>query len=315
MDPKKEAGAGGNEDSDLEVIAPEVGEPGIDQAISDHRRDILPQEGVEDLRRQMEELKREKERAEQQARMHAEEAQRASAVVQDARTEQLLIYEQSAKQALEANRRALDGAKAAFKTAMESGDYDGAAEAQAAIADATQNIKAAQYQATQIAQYKQQITSQAGNTESRVSAPQQNDTASRYGVDPNSRSGRWINKNSDKWERDPVFRQKALLADAQARADGVELDSDDYFDRLEEATGLREVTRPERQAHRPQAGATAAAPTRSGGSEVRGAEPSRIRLTAAEMEAAQIAGLTPTQYAKNMLALQREGKLTTRRTN
>lgn len=312
MDPKKETGSA-DDDMDLEVITPDPSEPGIDQAISDGRREVAPQEGVEDLKRQLEDLKREKQQAENLAREHAE---RATAVVQDARTEQLLAYEQTAKQALDANKRALDGAKQAFKTAMESGDYDAASEAQAAIADATQNIKTATYQVNQIAAYKQQMTSQAGQTEGRSGGAQQADTASRYGVDPNSRSGRWINANSEKWERDPVFRQKALLADAQARADGIELDSDEYFERIEESTGLRERSKPEvRTPHRPQAGSTAAAPTRSGGSELRTNEPSRIRLTAAEMEAAQIAGLTPTQYAKNLLALQKEGKLTTRRAN
>jgi hypothetical protein len=135
-------------------------------------------------------------------------------------------------------------------------------------------------------------------------------------VDPGSRSGRWINQNAEKWERDPVFRQKALLADAQSRADGVELDSDEYFRRIETATGMRqEVTAETRSGYKPQAGSTAAAPTRSGGTEQRNTEPSRVKLSAAQMEAAQIAGLTPTQYAKNMLALEREGKLTTRRAN
>lgn len=274
------------------------------------KTEVTPQDGVDELRKQLDSANSQKAAAQAAQRQAEARATTAVSEVDKSRIEQLAAYETTAKQVLDANKKALDAAKGAFKTAMEGADYVAAAEAQASIADAMQNIKGAQYQVSQLEGFKKQIESGAGKVERRE-APVAQDAASDSGIDPTSRSGRWVNAHAEQW-KNPVFQRKALLADAEARAAGVELDSDEYFRRIETAVGLIEEVKVEKkEVSAPKAGATAAAPTRQAGSD-RPLTPQKVRLTAAEVEAAALSGLTPTQYAKQRLALEAEGKLTRR---
>lgn len=266
--------------------------------------DTSPQAGVEDLKKQLAESERAR-RAEADGRRQADQrAATAMSTVDKSRFEAVNAYEVSAKQALLAGQNALKSAKVAFKTAMDASDFEAAADAQATIADATSNIKGAEYQLAQVDAVKKQLTTQA---------EQQAQQASQQVVPAHSRSADWIKAHPQFNERGALYN-RAMAAHHKALEDGVTLESDAYFDRLNKAVDPNNketevTTQQTKQAARPTAGATAASPTRSGGGTTENQTPQKIRLTPAQVEAAAISGLTPAAYAKHMLALQAEGKI------
>ncbi len=95
-------------------------------------------------------------------------------------------------------------------------------------------------------------------------------------------------------------------------------ETDGYFTRIEQILGLvRPATPPPppppadnplSAAAKPVQGRSAppSAPVNSGGN---GKRPTTMRLTADEVEMAEMMGMTKEEYARNKLALEREGKI------
>jgi hypothetical protein len=118
---------------------------------------------------------------------------------------------------------------------------------------------------------------------------------------------------------DKRLYQKMVGAHNIAVADGYTPDTDDYFGFIEQQMGFRrssgrstevEVDEPMSAASAPaqRRGAPPAAPSsRAAGSA--GSRQNVVRLSSEEREMASILGMTPEDYAKNKLALKKEGKL------
>jgi hypothetical protein len=107
-----------------------------------------------------------------------------------------------------------------------------------------------------------------------------------------------------------------LAAHNLVTADGIAPDTDEYFDSVESILRVRR-SEPVHQADDPMADAAkptqrrtpppSAPVSRSSGGP--GSRPNTVRLTSQEREMASMMGMTVEEYAKNKLALQKEGKL------
>ena len=128
------------------------------------------------------------------------------------------------------------------------------------------------------------------------------------------RSAAWVRSNPQ-YARDSRLYAKMIAAHNLIVADGISPDTDEYFEAVESILTPRRTPSaqaaddPMSAAAKPveRRSAPASAPVSRTGTP--GSRPNVVRLTAAEREMASMMGMTDQEYAKNKLALQREGKL------
>ena len=122
-----------------------------------------------------------------------------------------------------------------------------------------------------------------------------------------SRSAQWIRSHPE-YARDQKLFQKMLAAHNLAVADDLAPDTDAYFQAVEGVLGIKRAdpapAATPRAAPPPAAPAVASAPAGSGKTN-----PNRITLSRAEVEMAKELDMTPQEYARHKIALQKEGKL------
>lgn len=125
------------------------------------------------------------------------------------------------------------------------------------------------------------------------------------------RSANWVRAHPE-YVTDPAKNRKMIAAHELAVADGIPTDTPEYFAAIEETLKIKpqdqmveqEATSGAAKVVARRDAAPAAAPV-SRGQPLRNA----VRLSAAEREMAEMMGMKPEEYAKNKLALQKEGKL------
>jgi phage I-like protein len=125
------------------------------------------------------------------------------------------------------------------------------------------------------------------------------------------KSADWVRRHPE-YVRDAKLNRKMIAAHELAMADGVPVDSEDYFTAIEETLKIKPAA-PQTETSDEYAAkvtqrrdaAPAAAPVSRGGSS----RTNVVRLSAAEREMAEMMGMKPEDYAKNKVALQKEGKL------
>lgn len=131
-------------------------------------------------------------------------------------------------------------------------------------------------------------------------------------------AGAWI-RSHPQYVTDPRLNAQLAAAHNLAVAEGIALDTPDYFARVEGVLGVSQRAGPP-QADTDTLSETAvatggrttstpppAAPARNGANGA----PRTIRLTAAQVEAAAISGQTPQEYAKMLARIEREKMETT----
>jgi hypothetical protein len=126
------------------------------------------------------------------------------------------------------------------------------------------------------------------------------------------RSADWVRKHPE-FVRDPRLNAKMIAAHNLAVADGLAADSDEYFSAIEDTLkvapkAVQNETDDQYAAKVVQRrdAAPAAAPANRGGQQNR---PNVVRLTREQREMAEMMGMKPEDYAKNMIALKKEGKI------
>jgi hypothetical protein len=187
--------------------------------------------------------------------------------------------------------------KAAYSQALSAGDYDAAAEINDRIADMAakildlENGKAAmEAQAQQPQQPQQQ---------------QPGDSVEAFASRLTPRSASWVRSHPE-YVRNPRLNQKMIAAHNMTVADGHAADSEDYFANVEGLLGVRKAPvaeEPLSSASRRSTPPPAAPVSR----ETRGGNV--VRLTSEEREMADMMKMTPEEYAKNKVALKKEGRL------
>lgn len=271
------------DDIEIQVEAEEAEAPAI----------VPPEDGIAELKRQLDEEKA--RRADAERRAH-EAAQQAHAARMDKDDTDIQLV----SNAIDTLDRDTDMLKQSLQYAMQTGDHARAVEIQEEIAD----------NKAKLLQLRNGLD--AMKAKPKAPPPQVNrDPVEAFAAQLTPRSADWVRAHPE-FVRDPKLNRKMIAAHELAVADGHIPDTDGYFSSIEETLRVKPVAaKVEEEATESAAkvvqrrdAAPAAAPVSRG-------QPSRntVRLTAAEREMAEMMNMKPEEYAKNKLALQKEGKL------
>ncbi len=260
---------------------------------------IEPDEGINELKRKLEAEKRAREDAERRAHEAHKQAQKAKVETKDANYNMIV-------NAIETVKGRSEALKSAYREAMNVGDFDKAAEVQEAMA-----VNA--HQLSELKKGERAIKDQLKEAEERAKvepvAPPRGDMVDQIASQVSQRSADWLRENREILPDERAVR-KMFRAHEDAIDGGIAPDTDDYFRFIEGRLGKRqepakppespmsEAAAPKKSVPPPPAPVTRSTP-----------RPGVVRLTRDQAETARALGMTEAEYAKNMVALQREGKL------
>lgn len=281
---------------EVEIVNDEPEKAGKNAA----KGEITPEEGISDLKKNLEREKQARLDAERRAQEAYQQAHKAT--VDKAESEYQLVVN-----AIDSLKSRNEQLKSAYAEAMSLQDFSRAAEIQSAMSESAQQLS--ELKRGEKAMKAQMEASEKAPPEPVPGGSLVDQIASR--VSP--RSAAWIKESKDylKSERDI---RKMFRAHEDAVDDGLEPDSDDYFQYIEQRLGIR------RNADERDAGTSAASPLSSASAPKKAVPPSPapvsrgtsrpnvMRLTAAEADTASALGMTPEEYAKNKALLQKEGR-------
>lgn len=290
-------------DKDIEVVldeAPEIEKKDEVEIVAepvakDERKRPDADDGIEELRRRLEQEKQARLDAERRASQASEQVQRAAMEVED--TQYHLV-----RSAFDTVKRDQELLRASLREAMQIGDYDKAAEINESMS--MNSIKL-----NQLEQGLVEMQSRARATQEaprqQASRPQTvddtvNDLISR--VTP--LSARWLQDN-----RSHIRDERALRIVARAHEDAIDMgiipESNEYFELVETRLGIkRAAAEPEEaalsaaSAPTQRRSAPPAAPVSRGNANTR---PGVVRLTREQAEAAKISGLSPQEYYQQLV--------------
>jgi hypothetical protein len=265
--------------------------------------EISPEVGIEALRHQLAAEKAARAEAERRARTAENTASKASLEVQDSNL-QLIVS------AIDSVNRTNTMLKRDYAAAMSAGNFEHAAEIQSDM-----SINGAKL--LQLENGKAALSEKLRNPPpQRQEAPV--DPVEAIASQLSSRSAAWIRAHPE-CVNDKRLYMKMIGAHNIAVADGFQADTDEYFSEIERQLGYRKpqtavqadddeepssmAAKPmQRKAQPPAAPSSRAASNGSGGRNA-------VTLTREEREMASIMGMTPEEYAKNKVALKKEGKM------
>lgn len=246
---------------------------------------------LEKEKRKAQKLEREREQAERSAHQARQEAGESRKHVMMA--------------ALTQTKMDADRLQAEFADAMAINDYAQVAKIQAEISANT--LRMSQFE-NELENFKRQdpVQQQSGSQLDQIIKA----------VSPES--ARWLKSNRDHLSDDRAIR-KMFRAHEDAVEDGIKPDTEEYFEYIEKRLGIaEEEPAPRRQRadqsdDEPTSAAAKPVPRQSppppAPVERYGNRPTVVRLTSAEIETARMMGMTEQEYAKNKMALQKEGKM------
>ena len=189
----------------------------------------------------------------------------------------------------------LKAAKKAFREAYEAGDADAMAEAQA-------DLTRYQIEMDQIKKSKPKKALQEefnGVQPQQIQQIQQVPRAPR----PDNRVMEWQDENP--WfGQDKVMTATALGVHEQLHEDGVEIGSEDYYAKLDKAMRKRFPEKFEEAPAKAKADTPRTKPSTVVASASRTTSPKRVRLTQSQVAIAKKLGLTPEQYAREMMRME-----------
>ena len=281
------------------------------KAAKDDKAAIPADIGIEELRKQLEE-ERARAAQERTARLEAEKrAFETAKTLHRAQNEVADSHLSMVEGAIETVKGNLDQLEAAMAHASSQGDHASIAKIQRAIAAATVELR-------QLEDGKKDLASRPKTPEPTISDP-----VEALAAQLTPRSAEWVRRHPE-FATDPVLNRKMVAAHNDAVANGIVPDTDEYFEDVEATLqrrgALRSVSRgsedngedPFSSASSPaqRRSSPAAAPVSRQGSSSSSVQSGRsIRLSEAQRAAAAASGLTEEQYARNIDALRREGRL------
>jgi hypothetical protein len=278
---------------DLEITVETEEQP--DEA-AEEVKIVKPEDGIADLQRQLEAERSRREAAERMAR-DAEERERSARIDKDESEIHLVT---NAIQTLNRDKEIL---KANYAQALRAGEFERAASINDEINEA----------ATQLQQLTNGLEAMKAKPKVQPLPPQSADPVEAFAARLTPRSADWVRAHPE-FVKDSRLNRKMIAAHELAVADGHAPDTDGYFSAIEQTlnVGRRAASSVDEEASSSAAkvvsrrdAAPAAAPVSRGGSN----RTNVVRLTAAEREMADMMGMKHDDYAKNKIALQKEGKL------
>lgn len=255
---------------------------------------LKPEDGLAKLQAQLAEERAGREAAEARAREASEAEVRARTENQDSQLHLVTT-------AIEKFEQQNEVLKANYAQALADQDFKAAADIQMSMSENAANLVSLRQGADAI--------KKAPKPQLRV----QPDIVDAFVQNMTPQSAAWVRAHPE-FVRDPRKNAKMIAAHNFIK-DDVKVDSDEYFSKIEEMLGLQKTIEktdevdPMADAAKPvRKAAPAAAPvTRSGNGA--GKRPNQVTLTADERQAARDSDMTDEEYARNKIALQREGRL------
>ena len=266
--------------------------------------EISPEDGIETLKKRFEEERLARIEAEKRAEAAARAAHEARGQVDEGNL-------QLVTSAIDTLKRETDILKANLRAAMASGDYSAAADAQEAMADAKAKL-------LQLENGRAALQEQAKNPRIHPQQIPAYDPVETLASQLSPRSAAWVRAHPE-FARNERLTQKMVAAHNLVTADGVQPDTDEYFESVERILGVQAPAASTAAAEAPMSAASAptqrrsspaAAPVSRSGTGTGGGSPNVVRLSAQEREMAQMMGMSAEEYARNKLALIKDGKLT-----
>jgi hypothetical protein len=267
---------------------------------------IDPEEGINDLKTKLLEEQRLRFEAENRAREAVQRQYRAQNETEEAN---FALVEGAMRTLSEENEHI----KAQYKEALAIGDYDKVADLQEAMAENKVRL-------SELRRGHEYMKSQRENTRRETPPPPQPaDPVEALASNLSPRSADWIRRNPD-YAKDQRLFQKMVAAHQMVTADGIQPDTDDYFEAIEDTLKIRktpektappadtddatfEAAKPiQRRVAPPAAPVSRSNSTPTNRSNV-------VRLTRAEIETARDMGMTEQEYARNKQLLQKEGRI------
>jgi len=255
---------------------------------------IPPEDGIAELRRQLE--------AERAARQDAERAAYdARRDAHQARNSEDETNVQLVSNAIDTLRRDDEILKQNYQYAMSQGNFSAAADIQQEMSG----------NAAKLLQLSNGLEAMKSRPKQPEPVQSSSDPVEAFAAQLSSKSADWVRKHPE-YVKDAKLNRKMIAAHELAMADGIRVDSDDYFAAIEETLKIK-PSAPQTETSDEYAAkvtqrrdaAPAAAPVSRGGNS----RTNVVRLSAAEREMAEMMGMKPEDYAKNKMALQKEGKL------
>lgn len=281
---------------DVEIIDEKEEKP----AKKAEKHEISPEEGISELKKNLE--------REKQARLEAERrAHEAMQHAQKAKVEKTDSDYQLVVNAIETVKSQKEQLKTAYADAMNVQDYARAAELQSAINMNDQQL-------SELKRGKKAMKEQREAAEKQAATPApQGDIVDQLASQVTPRSAEWLRASREHLKTDRDVR-KMFRAHEDAMDDGIAPDTDEYFEYIEQRLGIRKnMDEQDTKTSAESPMSAAAAPKRavqpSPAPVSRGtSRPNVMRLTAAEAETAAALGMKPEEYAKNKALLQKEGR-------
>lgn len=261
------------------------------------------EKGIGELKAQLERERLARIQAERQARDAADAASKASGDVHDTNIQLIST-------AIDTVKRENSMLKSKFRDAAASGDADLMAEIQE-----TMSMNAAKIM--QLEAGKTQLESRPKPV---YEMPAPSDPVEAFAQQLSPRSAEFIRKNPE-CVTDARKNKIMINAHGLALSKGIQADTDDYFNFIADALDMPAPFRSARDhdeddsalssASSPtqRRSAPPAAPVSRTAMNNSGNRPNVVRLSKEEREMASMMGMTAEEYAKNKLALEREGKL------
>jgi hypothetical protein len=280
-----------NEEEDIVVdveLEPEVEEPEVQVVSQD--------EGIKELQRQIDEERARRVEAERRAANAERDAHRARNDVDDTNI-------QLVSNAIDTLRRDDEILKQNYQIAMQQGQFAAAAEIQQEMSG----------NAAKLLQLSNGLEAMKAKPKTPEPKAPPADPVEAFASLLSAKSANWVRAHPE-YVKDANLNRKMIAAHELAVADGLAVDTQEYFDAIESTLKIKpkpvaeaNQTADEHAAKVVQRrdAAPAAAPVSRGGSS----RTNVVRLTAAEREMADMMGMKPEEYAKNKIALQKEGKL------
>jgi hypothetical protein len=279
------------------VVEPEKPEKTAETAAPAARETLSPEDGLKKLQKQLEDERKATAAAEARARSAETEALEAKT---DSHDNRLAVV----TSAIASTTQAMDTLEQKLAEAHSVQDYAAVAKLQREMA--ANSVKLDKFEQTKIALER---------------APK---PALRPQVDPVEAFASQLKPASRDWIRahpeyvtDAAKNRKMIAAHEMTMADGVVGDSPEYFASVERYLGMQRAADPDMRtddsalsgASTPAAKgrqvAPAAAPVSRSGNGT-GKRPGTITLTAAQVEMAKNMGQTPAEYAKELMAIEKE---------
>jgi hypothetical protein len=260
---------------------------------------VSAEDGIEELRRRLDEERLARAEAEKRARDAANQAQAAR---QEVDNSNLALV----RTAIDTVKRENEILKQNYKDALANNDFDAAAEYQEAMSDARAKL-------LQLENGMQAMEAQAKQP---VRPVQHADPVEQLASQLSGPSAQWVRAHPE-YARNPRLTQKMIAAHNLVTADGIASDTPEYFASVERVLGIsaapaqaveQESALSAASAPSQRRSAPAAAPVSRSGTAT-GTRPNVVRLSSEEREMASMMGMSPEEYARNKVALKREGKI------